>query len=262
MSVSLEVDPRGVAWLTLNRASKRNALDNPMIAELEARVVELSSRRDVRVVVLRGSGGTFCAGADIADWVDPGFEAAVDQSRCGTKAFTALADLPQITLCVIEGTAVGGGFELALACDLRLAADDAVLGLPELGLANLPSWGGVARLVDIAGQGVARHLLLSGELIDGRRSAELLVVTSSHPAAELDEALDTTIERLLRAEPVAASMAKDLLGQLRTRVDTEPGLAGFFALYDESRHRKQDFLDRKATAKAARTAATNEGHES
>ncbi|GAA3522319.1 enoyl-CoA hydratase/isomerase family protein [Aeromicrobium panaciterrae] len=262
MSVTLDVDATGVARITLDRPVKRNALDNSMLEQLAGHVAEIGDRDDVRVVVLRGAGGTFCAGADIADWVDPSYDQAMKQSRLGSKAFAALADLPQVTVGVIEGTAVGGGLELALACDLRITTDDAVLGLPELGLGNLPSWGGVARLADISGHGVARHLLLSGELIDGRRAAELLVVTSSHAVADLDAAVTTVVDRLLAAEPTATAMAKSLLGQLRGHLDLEVALAGFYALYEPSRARKHGFLERKAAARAARSAHLIEGQTS
>src|SRR5690606_26637688 len=123
------------------------------------------------------------------------------QSKLGQRAFAELASLPSASVAVIEGGAYGGGLELALACDLRVATDEARLGFPELGLGNLPSWGGTARLVDIAGLGVARHLLLSGELISGRRAAELLLVTTCSAADALDNAIDATVARLLAAEP-------------------------------------------------------------
>jgi enoyl-CoA hydratase/carnithine racemase len=257
MPVTLTVAPDGVAHLTLDRAAKRNALDNAMVASLREQVAVIAGRDDVRVVVVRGAGGTFCAGADIADWVAPSNAVAAEQSRAGAEAFDALALLPVPSVAVVEGTAVGGGFELALACDLRVAADDAVLGLPELGLGNLPSWGGTARLADVAGIGVARHLLLSGELVSGARAAELLVVTSAHPAAELDAALDALVARLLGSEPHAVSLAKGLFRALEHRpLLQEDGLAAYTAGLDSSRQRKQAFLDRKAAAKAARSAET------
>jgi enoyl-CoA hydratase/carnithine racemase len=255
--VTLTVDTDGVAHLVLDRASKRNALDRAMVESLRDRVAEIRERDDVRAVVVRGAGGTFCAGADIADWVQPPHEVAVANSELGQDAFGALAALPVPSVAVIEGGAFGGGLELALACDLRIATDDAVLGLPELGLGNLPAWGGVARMVDIAGLGVARHVLLSGEFLSGARAAELLLVTSSHPAADLQDALDATITRLLAAETTAVRLAKQVLAGLESTVPSESALAGYTAGLDSSRGRKQDFLDRKAAARAAAPAATS-----
>jgi enoyl-CoA hydratase/carnithine racemase len=255
MPVTLTVDPDGVAHLTLDRAAKRNALDGAMLTDLRDRIAEIRSRSDVRIVVLRGAGGTFCAGADIADWVSPPHDVAAELSRLGQDTFAELATLPVTSVAVVEGTAVGGGLELALACDLRVAADDALLGLPELGLGNLPSWGGTARLVDIAGLGVTRHLLLSGELISGARAAELLVVTSAHPVADLAAAVHATVQRLLGAEPLAVSLAKKVLREFEHRIGLEATIAAYTAGLDSSRLRKQHFLDRKAAARAAKQGA-------
>jgi enoyl-CoA hydratase/carnithine racemase len=256
MPVTLTVDTDGVAHLVLDRPAKRNALDRAMIESLRDRVAEIRERDDVRVVVVRGAGGTFCAGADIADWVEPPHAVAVANAELGQDAFGALAALPVASLAVIEGGAFGGGLELALACDLRIATDDALLGLPELGLGNLPAWGGVARMVDIAGLGVARHVLLSGEFLSGTRAADLLLVTSAHPAAELQGAVDTTVARLLAAEPTAVRLAKQVLAGLESTVVSESALAGYTAALDSSRSRKQDFLDRKAAARAAKAPTT------
>jgi len=254
MPVTLKVDADGVAHLTLDRASKRNALDGAMLTDLRERVREIRARSDVRVVVLRGDGGTFSAGADIADWVSPPHEVAAALSQLGRDTFSELAALPVVSVAVIEGTAVGGGLELAFACDLRLAADTALLGLPELGLGNLPTWGGTARLVDIAGLGVTRHLLLSGELVSGERAAELLLVTSVHPAIDLAAAVDATVERLLAAEPLAISLAKKVLGEFEHQSGLETTIAAYTAGLTSSRQRKQDFLDRKAAARRAKAA--------
>lgn len=253
MPVTLTVDRDGVAHLTLDRPHKRNALDNAMVDSLQQQVNEIASRAEVRLVVLRGAGGTFCAGADIADWVAPSNATAADQSVRGNRAFDALAALPVPSVAVLEGTAVGGGLELAMACDLRLAADDAVIGLPELGLGNLPSWGGTARIVAVAGLGVARHLLLSGELVSGARAADLRLVTDSAPNGSLDELVAAHVGRLLAAEPHALALAKANLATFDRHLAAEDAMAAYTAGLDSSRRRKQDFLDRKAVAKAART---------
>ena len=256
MPVSLTVDPDGVAHLTLDRASKRNALDRAMVEELRDRVHELATRDDARVVIVRGAGGSFCAGADIADWVQPPHHVAVELSELGLEAFGALSALSIPSVAVIEGGAFGGGLELALACDIRVATDTAVLGLPELGLGNLPSWGGMARLVDVSGLAVARHLLLTGELITGSRAAQLLLVSSAHDPADLADAVDAVVTRLLAAEPTAVRLAKQVLSGLESSIASESALAGYTAGLDSSRGRKQDFLDRKAAARAARTTTT------
>lgn len=257
MPVTLTIDPDGVAHLTLDRPSKRNALDNAMVASLQEQVDLLEGREDVRLVVVRGAGGTFCAGADIADWVSPSNATAAQQSVRGNKAFDALAALPQPSIAVLEGTTVGGGLELAMACDLRVAATDALIGLPELGLGNLPSWGGTARIVAVAGLGIARHLLLAGELINGERAAELHLVTTSAAADVLDETVSVLVNRLLNAEPHAVALAKANLATFNQHLPAEDAMAAYTAGLDSSRERKQDFLDRKAAAKAARSIPTD-----
>lgn len=256
MPVTLTVDPDGVAHLTLDRPSKRNALDNAMVASLQDQVDALEGREDVRLVIVRGAGGTFCAGADIADWVDPSNAQAAAQSVNGNRAFDALAALPFPSIAVLEGTTVGGGLELAMACDLRVAATDALIGLPELGLGNLPSWGGTARIVAVAGLGVARHLLLSGDLVSGERAAELHLVTASADADALDDAVAALVGRLLKSEPRAVALAKTNLATFDQHLPAEDAMAAYTAGLDSSRERKQDFLDRKAAAKAAKATQT------
>jgi enoyl-CoA hydratase/carnithine racemase len=254
MSVTLTVEANGVAHLTLDRPDKRNALDGQMLLDLRARVAEIGGRDDVRVVVVRGSAGTFCAGADIADWVAPTQDVAAQLSQLGQDTFAELAALPVLSIAVIEGTAVGGGLELAVACDLRITTTEAIWGLPELGLGNLPSWGGTARLVDLAGLGVTRQLLLTSELITGSRAVELHLATSAHTPEQLDDALHTILDRSLAAEPRAVGLAKKVLADFEHRTGLEAALAAYTAGLESSQQRKQDFLDRKAAARAARQA--------
>ncbi|MGI5441787.1 enoyl-CoA hydratase/isomerase family protein [Streptomyces shenzhenensis] len=256
MNVRTEVTEHGVAHVLLCRTRKRNALDRTTIEQLRDVVAGLATRSDVRVVVVRGQDGVFCAGADIGDWAAPSPQEAAVLSQLGQDTFDALADLPVPTVAVIEGCALGGGLELALACDLRISTSDAVLGLPELGLGNLPSWGGTARLVDVAGLGVTRHLLLSGELVDGARAAALLVVTSAHPQDGLDAAVEATVSRLLAAEPHALALSKRVLRELRSESSLEAALAAYTAGLESSRARKQAFLESRRTSRAARAAAS------
>src|SRR5690606_438210 len=251
MSVSVSVTA-GVATLTLERPAKRNAIDRAMLVDLDEAVSAIEADPTAKVVVVRGAGGTFSAGADIADWVAPPHDVAAELSELGKRAFRRLAGLPQPSVAAIEGTAIGGGFELALACDVRIATHDARLGLPELGLGNLPSWGGLARLVAVAGLGVTRHLLLTGELISGARAAELLVVSNAVQAADLEGAVDAVLTRLAAAEPRAVALSKQLLGDFERELSQESAIAAYTAGLESSRARKQDFLDRKAAARAAR----------
>lgn len=256
MPVTLTVTSDRVAHLTLDRPAKRNALDVAMLESLASALADIRDHSEVRVVVIRGAAGTFCAGADIADWVAPTAGDARVKSQFGIDTFAALATLPQPTLAVIEGSALGGGLELALACDLRVAADDALLGLPELTLGNLPAWGGTARLVDVAGLGVARQLLLTGELIRGSRAAELGIVGACHTPEQLNGAVDDLISRLLGVEPTAVGLTKSLLARLESTVTGEALTAAYTAGLDSSRDRKQAFLDRKNAGRQAPTAPT------
>ncbi|WP_127506136.1 enoyl-CoA hydratase/isomerase family protein [Actinoplanes solisilvae] len=256
MPVTLEVDDRSVATLTLDRPAKRNALDRPMLESLLDVTSDLERRGDIRAVVVRGAGGTFCAGADIAEWVNPSGPVAADLSRLGRSAFAAVAALPVPSVALIEGAAVGGGFELALACDVRVAADDALLGFPELRLGNLPAWSGLARLVEITGLGVARHLLLTGELVDGERAGALGIVTAVAESNGLSRKLAEVVDGFLACEPTALTLAKQVLAGYHHDLPLEPALAAFTAGLESSRSRKQAFLDRRAAARRGRAVTT------
>lgn len=246
MPVTLDVDDNAVATLLLDRPGKRNALDRAMLESLLDATAELAGRTDVRAVVVRGAGGTFCAGADIADWVAPSGPLAAQLSRLGRDAFDSVAALDVPSVALIEGTAVGGGFELALACDVRIAAADALIGFPELRLGNLPAWGGLARVIGIAGLGVARHLLLTGELVDGGRAAGLGVVTAVAPPDALAAELARVVDGFTACDPAALALAKQVLTGFDRDLPLEPAMASYTAGLDSSRRRKQDFLDRRA----------------
>jgi len=250
ISVSTRDD---VGYVVLDRPRKLNALTTDMLVTLESAVRELDSA-GLRAVVVSSSGAHFSAGADLAEWATPGATDAQRMSQAGARAFDALAGIAVPTIAVIRGVAAGGGLELALACDLRIAGTSARLGLPETGLANLPAYGGVDRLVALVGRSRARELLYTAELVDAGRAAEIGLVNRVVDDAALDDEVARVIEQVTAADPRANALAKALTGG--TRIDGL--LASFTSQTPESRERKSAFLESRSAGKRA-TIATDIG---
>ena len=195
----LETFADGVATLTMNRPEARNALTSEMQAALAEAVPRLALDPAVRVVVLTGAGGAFCAGGDVkgfaaradqSDAGDGGFnvEARVHGLRAGMEVVRWLHEMPKPTLAVIPGPAAGAGLSLALACDLRIAADEAKLttAFSKVGLAG--DYGGSYFLTKLVGSAKARELYFTADIILGSQAAALGIVTRSVPGADLAEA--------------------------------------------------------------------------
>lgn len=200
-----------IAEITLDRPHKRNALSSHLISELGGRIEELVDRCDVRVVLLRAAGDrVFSAGADTTEFASAGPEEIRGPwTRSGQRVFAALSELPQTTIAVLGGSAFGGGFELALHCDFRIAAHDIVVGLPEVTLGTTPGWSGLQRVVALAGSPAARMLALTGRGVDAQRAYEwglVDVVTDS-----IEPAVEQLVDDVLRTGPIAQSIVKRLL---------------------------------------------------
>jgi enoyl-CoA hydratase len=192
----------GVLVATLARAPV-NAIDDALLARLDALLAEAETDESVRVLHVRSAQRAFCAGADLAQMRacltrDHGAEAMVATVRAMQRVFARIEDAPFATLAEIGGAALGGGLELALACDLRVAAHEAKLGLPEVGLGLLPAAGGTQRLTALCGPGVARRLILGGETVDGSEAERLGLVQWAKPAAALAEWTAELAARLAR----------------------------------------------------------------
>jgi enoyl-CoA hydratase/carnithine racemase len=166
-SVSLAIDDdRYIAVLTLNRPQSLNAISRGLAADLSATSANLAGRDDVRAVVLTGAGErAFCAGADLKERRRLSASERADHTAAIEAAAEALAALPMPTVAAIRGFALAGGAELAVACDLRVASTDAILGFPEVKIGIFPGAGGVLRLPRIVGSGAARDLLFTGRQI-------------------------------------------------------------------------------------------------
>ncbi|QSO47622.1 enoyl-CoA hydratase/isomerase family protein [Alicyclobacillus mengziensis] len=209
--VDLTVADR-IATLTLKREKQLNALSQELLTDLDAAIGEVSWRirndGDVRVLLLQGAGRAFAAGADIAQMKDLSAPLAESFSQLGQRVFTSLERLPIPTIALVHGYALGGGMELAMACDMRIAAEGTKFGQPEVTLGVVPGFGGSQRLPKIVGQGNALHLLLTGDSIDANEAHRIGLVTQVVPAQELSAAGLQVANRLLQLGPQALAGVK------------------------------------------------------
>jgi len=211
-----------IATLTIDRPAVRNALNRQTVDECLAALSELAAGDDAGVLIVTGAGeSSFVSGSDINDIRKRTREdglAAIASSLCA-----AVERFPRPTIAAITGYALGGGCELALACDIRVAADTAKFGQPELGLGIIPAAGGTQRLPRVVGMGWAKHLILTGEIIDAKQALEIGLVTAITPAGQLQVRARELAKRILRQGPLAVRLAKLALNA-SARVDLDSGL--------------------------------------
>jgi enoyl-CoA hydratase/carnithine racemase len=207
--VRVEVSSEGVAWVTLDRPDARNALSRAVNLELLRLARELSADRAVRVVVLTGAGdAAFCAGADLKE------RKGVPASEAGpfidaiSGAIDAFARIRQPTICAMNGSAYGGGLELALACDFRLCVAGAEMGLTEVKLGIMPGAGGTQRLPRLVGAAAAKELILLGRRISAERAHALGLVMEVVGKGELRAAVERVLGELAGCAPKSVAMAK------------------------------------------------------
>lgn len=209
-TVLLRQQSESVLVATLNRPTKSNALNQALIDSLDELAAEIETEFDngqIKALVITGAGErAFSAGADITELADLDAPRARTQMLRGQGVFTRLEELPIVVIAAINGVALGGGLELAMAADLRIAAPTARLGQPEITLGNLPGWGGTQRLPELVGRGRATQLILTGEVISAARAYEIGLVNQVSDDC-LTAALDTAL-RIARSNPVAVAGAK------------------------------------------------------
>ena len=203
----------GIAWLTLNRPSKLNALDRATVGVFATQVKSLIQRPDVRIVVTRGAGRAFCAGSDLADLAPLSPAEAAAAERAHGEAGALLDTLPQPTIAQLHGYALGGGLGLALYHDFRFAADSCVLGLPEVELGWTPPWA-VGRLVDVVGPTHARWLALGCVRVSGVEAKAMGLVHEVAPAADLADRVEAFARRLAAMPPAGLRETKALINQM------------------------------------------------
>src|SRR5688572_17641930 len=177
MNIQVTRESDGIALVTINRPDKLNALNAETVQELDAVVRDIAGDDAVRAVILTGSGDkAFVAGADIGELAQMGPIDGVRVSRAGQDTFRMLERLSKPVIAAVNGFALGGGLELALACHMRIASSTAKFGLPEVKLGIIPGYGGTVRLPRVVGRGRALELILTGEMIDAQEAHRIGLV--------------------------------------------------------------------------------------
>lgn len=248
---SVVVERRGSAGVVrLDRPGRLNAIDRAMLRELDRAVQAVSDDPSVAAVVFTGEGRAFSAGADIAEISElDGPQEFLSFSREIQAAFDRIDDLPKPTIAAINGVAFGGGCELALACDLRVMADDASLGLPEIKIGVLPAAGGTQRLTRLVPEAVAKHMLLFGDPVSAADALRLGLVNELVAAPNVVGTAVAWAERLADRPPLALRAAKELVraagADLRSGLRAEQQAVALLFGTEDAREGMQAFLDKR-----------------
>jgi enoyl-CoA hydratase/carnithine racemase len=235
----------GIAVLTLANPERRNVLDIAMATALRESAEALARRPEVRCVVLTGSDGVFAAGADIHEIEDATSAENLSYNRQLRAAVNAVAALPVPTIAAVNGHALGGGLELALACTLRIADQRAKLGMPEVRLGILPATGGLARLPRLIPPSTAARLLLTGDLLSGAEAEGLGMVDHAVPAETVHEEALALAARIATAAPLSVRAIVDAL-----RNDVQLSIADANIRSEERLARLLDSADRREGGRA------------
>lgn len=207
-----DVDDEGIALITINRPDKLNALDRRTLDELEQTFLAAAEDEAVKAVILTGAGAkSFVAGADITQFQELGAMEGHRFALRGQAVFNRIEGLSKPVVCAVNGFALGGGCELALACHFRTASESASFGQPEVNLGIIPGYGGTQRLPRIVGRGIAAEMILTGDRVDAKRAYEIGLVNSIHPDDALIEETKKVIRKMTSKAPLAMSMALDAL---------------------------------------------------
>ena len=214
----------GVARVRLNRPKVLNALNGEVFEELENLFISINKDRSIRVLVISGEGGrAFAAGADILGMKDQTQTTVRPMVETSMRALHLLETMPTVSIAAVNGYALGGGCELAMACDMRIAADDAKFGLPETGLGIIPGSGGTQRLSRLIGAAKAKELIFTGDTISADEAERIGLVNKVVPAEKLNEETEKLVKKILKKGPIAIRAAKEAI-YAGCQMDIESGL--------------------------------------
>ena len=202
----------GVVTLTISSPATLNALNSTILAEMDDFLDTLDPSR-VRVLVITGEGKAFVAGADISEMAHLSEPEGLAFGQRGSAVFKKIEDLPFPVIAAVNGFALGGGCELAMACDIRIASAKARFGQPEVGLGIIPGFSGTYRLPKLVGQGIAKELIYTGKMIGADEALRIGLVNSVVQPEELAGAVDALVTSILKNAPIAVSYAKACINE-------------------------------------------------
>jgi len=249
MYVELQVHDK-VALLTINRPEALNAMNGPLLEELRAAIDRVENDDEARVLVITGAGRAFIAGADIAHMQGLSPQEAKAWSELGQATVAKLENMKKPVIAAINGYALGGGTELALACDIRIASDKAVFGQPEVKLGMIAGFGGTQRLPRLIGSGLAKEMLFTGDHYDAQTALHMGLVNRVVPADELLTHCLELARRIAARGPLAVRLSKEAVNHgrdmdLQKALHLESDLYGLVFSTDEPSEGCSAFLEKR-----------------
>lgn len=201
-----------IAVVTISREKSLNALNSETLAGLKECFENIAARKDVRVLILTGAGKkAFVAGADISEMVNATPAEGRKMGMLAKEAFMLLETMPQVTIAAVNGYALGGGCEISMACDIRIASDNAKFGQPEVGLGILPGFGGTQRLARLVGKGRAKEIIFTCDQIDAQEAYRIGLANKVVPQDELLDTCKSMAEKIMSKGSYAISLAKEAI---------------------------------------------------
>jgi enoyl-CoA hydratase/carnithine racemase len=247
------IEDRGaVRHIVMQRAEKRNAMNDELVEALGEAFHDAAGDDSVHVVVVRGDGPMFSSGMDLGGL--RGLSENPERLRAFRSDIIAvwnmLEEMPKATICQIHGACIGGAMELALACDMRVMAEDAVAGLLETRIGLIPDVGGCSRLPAVVGVGIAKELIMTGKVFDGKEGHRIGFANRIAPADELDAATEALCNELLACAPIAVGLAKRVIDSaakpaLAQTLEQEVTAQTVCAASDDFAEGAQAFLDKR-----------------
>jgi len=241
----------GIATITINRPKALNAMNEETLLEIISTLDEISKDENVKVVVITGAGDrAFSAGADISGMKSRTPLDMRKSSQLGQQMMNKVEDLEKPVIAAINGYALGGGLELAMACDLRIASENARLGQPEINIGLIPGWGGTQRLPRFVGKGLAKEMIFTGRMIDAKTAEQHGLVNKVVPADQFKSAVEEFATELAGKPPVAIKLAKELINNstetsLRIGLTYESEAFGLLGSTEDYKEGTTAFLEKR-----------------
>ncbi|MCF0144266.1 MAG: enoyl-CoA hydratase/isomerase family protein [Firmicutes bacterium] len=225
----------GIGYVTVNRPQAMNALNSQVLNELYKVFVDIAQDDNVRAIILTGEGKAFVAGADIAEMSELSAVEARRFGQMGHQVMNLIENIEKPIIAAVNGFALGGGCELSMACDIRIASEKAKFGQPEVGLGIIPGFGGTKRLSSLVGKGMAKYLIMTAEMIDAQEAHRINLVEKVVAPEELMETCEAVARTIMSKAPIAVAVAKNIINSaydLDSKTSSQMEINGFGISFD------------------------------